>query len=283
MAAILFGGAGDGPALPPREFEFFRGLIHEKAGIKLNDKKMSLVQSRLRQSLRRLGLEDYAAYRMHLQSLPAGDPEWQEFINLLTTNKTSFFRETPHYEHLRSEFVPGWLERGAARPLNVWSAASSTGQEPYSVSIWLRHLLPAGADYRILGTDIDTEVLRHAENAVYPRASLEEIPEEARAGSFGFGSAEISGWMRLRAPLRDRVRFRAHNLMSATPPEEAPFDAIFCSNVLIYFAPKEVEFVVNKLFDAAADGATLYIGRSESLINVDTKWKCVRPAIYRKG
>lgn len=272
-----------GSPLSPEEFEFFRRLIHEKAGIKLSQAKASMVQSRLRSRLRELGLRDFGAYRALLAGLADHHPEWQDFINVLTTNKTSFFREGPHYAHLRDRQIPDWLEKSEDRVFKVWSAACSTGQEPYSVSMWLARHLPADRTYRVVATDIDTEVLRRAQNAVYPRECLDELPVEVRDDGFNFGSAEISGWVRLRARYREKVSFQTHNLMDPDAPVDERFDALFCSNVLIYFAPAEVEFVVNKLYRSAKEGAVLYIGQSESLINVNTPWKCIRPSVYRKG
>lgn len=270
-----------GLQLEEPEFRFFKNAIEEVAGIHLSDSKRELVQARLRSHLISSGFSDFKDYQKHLESLSRTDKEWQVFINLLTTNKTDFFRENAHFHFLKNEFLPKWLAKNERRELKVWCAASSTGEEPYTISMVLAEALPSDRTYSVIATDIDTDVLQKAERAVYPRRKLDEIPEEYRRFC-QVGSGEIRDWMRIHPDVRHKVRFGYYNLTSGAVPPGEDFDLVFCRNVLIYFTPSTISGVAKTLFDATRSGGYLLIGHSETLQNIQSSWSVVRPSIYMK-
>lgn len=269
-------------ALSDQDFDSFRELIASRAGIFLSAGKRELVRSRLLGRVRLLEFRDFSAYRLHLQGLSADHGEWQEFINLLTTNKTDFFREPQHFDFLLRDFLPGWLA-SKGRELKIWCCASSTGEEPYSIAMALAGSMPEGRCYSILATDIDTEVLATARNGVYALEKLNDIPAGLRGGAIRKGSGSAADWFRVQDSIRERIEFRRHNLAEAALPEEGPFDLIFCRNVLIYFSRPTIVSLSEKLSKVAKPGCLLFTGHSESLQGCEKFWAGVRPAVYCKA
>ncbi|HRO67681.1 MAG TPA: protein-glutamate O-methyltransferase CheR [Pseudobdellovibrionaceae bacterium] len=267
--------------LSEREFAYFQSAIDRMAGIHLAESKRELVQSRLRGHVISLGYDSFTRYREHLESLPPSHADWQEFINLLTTNKTDFFREAAHFQFLKETVIPKWLTESKSQTFKVWCAASSTGEEPYTISMVLDSCLPEDRSYSVHATDIDTDVLKKARAGVYPCAKLSEIPPEYRRG-FDLGTGDIKDWMRVKPHLKSKVSFSRFNLNGSNPPPEGEFDLIFCRNVLIYFTPATIEGVMKKLYRVTKPGGLLLIGHSESLQNVGTDWRAVKPSVYFK-
>jgi chemotaxis protein methyltransferase CheR len=266
------------PELDAKDFEQLSRILKEKTGIALSASKRDLMQARLRAHIAGAGFEGFEDYCRHLRGLPPGDPEWQVFVNHLTTNKTEFFREREHFTYLLRDYLPQF--RGRA-PFRVWCCAASTGEEPYTLSICLGKGLPAGIRGEILATDIDTDVLEKAKRGVYRSDLAAQIPPELRPGTIAMGSGDIAGWMRVSSHVRDRITFARHNLIENGVPRN-DFDLIFCRNVLIYFQPETIAHVARKLYEAAKPGALLFIGHSESLQNLKHPWTYVSPSIYRK-
>ncbi|MBX3040714.1 MAG: protein-glutamate O-methyltransferase CheR [Bdellovibrionaceae bacterium] len=267
--------------LSSEDFSFFQSAINEVAGIHLADSKIELVQSRLRSHVISLGYESFKDYRNHLKSVPSGHADWQDFINLLTTNKTDFFREAAHFQFLKEKVIPKWLAESSSSTFKVWCAASSSGEEPYTISMVLDSCLPKDKSYLVRATDIDTDILRKAQSGVYPRSKLAEIPTEYQR-SFDLGTAEIKDWMRVKPHLKSKVTFSRYNLTGTNAPPDGDFDLVFCRNVLIYFTPATIESVMKKLYQATKPGGLLLIGHSESLQNIKTDWKAVKPSVYSK-
>lgn len=268
--------------LHEEDLEYFCRKIGELAGIALKATKQDLVRTRIRTRLSALGLGSYREYRSYLGTLPGDHEEWQVFINLLTTNKTDFFREPKHFEFLVRTFLPEWLRKGE-RQLKVWSAACSTGEEAYTLAMVLSKHLPPDREFRILATDIDTNVIRHASNAVYPTSRKDEIPSDYRFGGINLGSGAVDGWFRIDSRLREKVVFKRHNLIEMSSPGTEVFDLVFCRNVFIYFAPESIEKVVRKLHRSTKSGGHLFIGHSESLQSIAHEWTLVAPSTLRKG
>jgi chemotaxis methyl-accepting protein methylase len=264
------------------DFDFFRGLIREISGIFLSDAKKELLKSRLSSRIDFLGCKDPKGYRKYLEGLPGDHHEWQELINLVTTNKTDWFREPQHFNYLIQEYLPRWKQNGH-RELSVWSAATATGEEPYSLAMVLDQELRPPYSYKILATDIDTQVLEVAKNGVYSRSKLEEIPEPYRESSLLLGTGDISGWMKINPALKRNIKFEQFNLTESRCPRNFQFDIIFCRNVLIYFQKDVIHNVINLLYEAAAPGAMLFIGHAESLQNIKSGWKFIRPSIFLKS
>jgi chemotaxis methyl-accepting protein methylase len=265
-----------------QSFDFIRGRLRELTGISLSEVKVGLVQSRLRHRLLSMDFASFDAYVSYLKTLPLDHDEWQSLINQLTTNKTDFFREPSHFQYLLENVVPAWRKSGR-NELLVWSAACSTGEEPYTLAIVLAdYCRPRGIPFRIVASDIDTEVLDRAQNGVYPQSRLGEVPEPYRRFAFDAGTGDIARWMRVKRTIQASVEFRQCNLISPSYTWTTPFDVIFCRNVFIYFTPETVNEVASRLFMAASPGAVLFIGHSETLQSAGCAWSYVQPSIYRK-
>ena len=261
-----------------REFAEMRDLIHETSGISLKDCKRVLVVSRLARRLRDLRLSTFSEYLVHLRrGDPAGD-EMRRMINCITTNKTSFFREETHFpclaSHLRAAFAEG---RHAFR---LWSAACSTGEEPYSIAITALDAVP-GAQLHILASDVDTDVLARGEQGVYPAAALDSVEIGIKRRWFLRGRAESEGLVRVKPEVRRAVEFRRINLVEEYWPVSGKLDAIFCRNVIIYFDRHTQRRLFERLVPRLAPGGLLFVGHSESLFWLSDLVEPVQHAVYR--
>lgn len=263
------------------DFVFFKDLIYQLAGINLSHEKKQLVQARLRSLVIEKGLSSFTEYKKFIKNQESGSAELQKFINQLTTNKTEFFRESDHFNYLVTNFLPEWIKSNR-QTLNVWSCASSTGEEIYTLAMVLRHHIPKDRNLRMLATDIDTEVLARAKNGVYPISKLSEIPLKYQSEYISPGTGDVSKWFKIRGAIRDQISFTKHNLLEDLEINGAAFDLIFCRNVLIYFSQETLEEVVRKLFMKSTSGGYLFIGHSESLNAIHTKWKLLQPSIYMR-
>lgn len=238
---------------------------------------LELPNSRGRNS--RCSSSSYEEYRMLLEGLNKEDPEWQAFINMLTTNKTFFFREPAHFDYLISEVIPAWVKKNK-ETFKLWCAASSTGEEAYTLGLILKKHLPADRKFSILASDIDTNVLSVAENAVYPMVGKSEIPD-CYQEFLDIGTKEATGWFRIRPEVRENIRFQQINLME--PPDlKEEFDAVFCRNVLIYFQLATVEQVSAHLYTSVTSGGHCFLGHSESFQNISHHWKTAGASVYKK-
>jgi chemotaxis protein methyltransferase CheR len=263
------------------DLKFFCETIEARAGIALKSTKHELVRTRLRTRLIANNFANFSDYRDFLSSLPPDHPEWELFTNNLTTNKTDFFREAKHFDYLVEEVLPAWLKT-SERFFRVWSAAASTGEEAYTLAMVLQKHIPPGRDFKILATDIDTAVLKTAQNAVYPMLKKPEIPLEYHANCLEFGSGEAAGWFRIKKHLKEKVVFKTHNLIEQQSSAREVFDLVLCRNVLIYFTKETIEVVQKKLYSATKPNGYLYIGHSESFQGLDHKWRSVLPSIFKR-
>lgn len=242
-----------------------------------------MVAARLGRRLRRLGLVGYDDYRTYLQGRPAADPEWREFVNALTTNKTAFFREPQHFELLQRRLLPAVRESADRRnhdtTVSIWSAGCSTGEEPYTLSIVLRQALPPAWRCRIIASDIDTAVLKAAERGLYAGDRLEGTPPELKERCFvrGPGHDEFE----VRPEVRALVSFRRINLMDDPWPLDERFDAIFCRNVIIYFDRPTQTRLFERFARQLAPGGHLFIGHSESVLGLSDLYERVEGTVYR--
>lgn len=262
------------------DFAVIRRVVQDYAGIALADHKRELVYGRLARRLRVLGLTSFAQYCATLEN---DDNEMRELVNAITTNLTSFFRESYHFDHLRNSVVPELLRsRAAERRIRIWSAGCSTGEEPYSIAMVLRDEVPAeGWDVKVLATDIDTNVLEKARAGVYPASRAEEIPEGLRRRFLCRGAGSNTGSVRVRENLRSMVTFRPLNLMREWPMR-GPFDVIFCRNVVIYFDKPTQRRLFERYAGILAPGGYLYVGHSETLFKVSDRFDLVGRTVYRK-
>jgi chemotaxis protein methyltransferase CheR len=263
-------------------FDYFRTELKRRVGIAISDNKGEMINGRLRKRLGELKLKDFDAYAAYLKSLPENHAEWEIFVNCLTTNKTDFFREPEHFRFLTQELLPEWRGKKESE-FNVWCAASSTGEEPFTLSMVLNKQAKASPfRYSIQATDIDSDVLMKAKRGVYPKSKLIEIPEEYHRDSIALGTGEIENWFKIKNSLRDVLSYQRCNLVQTPYNFQKKFDVIFCRNVLIYFTPETIGQVAEGLYEATKPGGYLIIGHSESLHNVTSKWQYIKPSIYKK-
>jgi chemotaxis protein methyltransferase CheR len=248
--------------LSPADFERIRRLIYARAGISLHENKQAMVYSRLSRRLRELQLPDFATYLGLLERGGGadGEREWQEFVNALTTNLTSFFRENHHFESLHQELL---ARRGQA--LRIWCNAASTGEEPYSIAITVAEALGAAASQVVvLCTDIDTRVLDKARRGVYDVQSKGLSPQRLKR-FFLKGTGRNEGLMRVRPELAGTLKFGVFNLIEPqwSTLGEA-FDIVFCRNVMIYFDDATQRQVLERIHARMKPGGVLYVGHSEN-------------------
>ena len=267
----------DQASISDEEFALFQRLIHGIAGIHLADSKKVLLVGRLQRRLRALGLDRFADYYRLLGSGRHPD-EQQTMVDLLTTNETYFFRESRHFDFLREEIVG---KRDKQRSFRVWSAASSSGEEAYSVAMVLAEALPS-SNWEVFGSDISTQVLAKAKTGRYPLKRNEGIPEACRRKYCLPDEQSSEGSFLIAPTIRKRVRFAQLNLTQAVPPAIGAFDVIFVRNVMIYFDSATKRKVVANLLPRLLPGGYFIVGHSESLNGITDRLSAVRPTIYRQ-
>jgi chemotaxis protein methyltransferase CheR len=268
-------------ALTDREFERVKRRVYDVAGISLSEAKRTLVVSRLHKVVRALGLTTFDAYMDYLER--RGSPaDAQDFVNALTTNLTRFFREDHHFEHLNRQVKALIDSRPPPGPhgkprLRIWSAGCSTGQEPYTIALSLLAAFPELRrwDFRILATDIDTNVLARAAQGIYPESELSGLSAE-RAALF---ERPGDGTIRVPQGARELISFLPLNLIEAWPVK-GPFDAIFCRNVAIYFDKPTQAEVFSRFGAVLSPAGFLYIGHSENLGAGAAEFRLVGKTIY---
>ena len=256
-------------------------MIYRDAGITLNDSKKTMVESRLSRRVREL---DVSGYNEYLKIIENDSEEREHFINSLTTNLTEFFREVPHFDYLKQTVFPEIRQHNKSKKIRVWSAASSTGEEIYSLGMSLGEAFGDGFDwdYKILGTDVDSNVLKTATNAVYKKRSVEKIPPHMLQKYFQRGQGSNAGNYRIKKCLRESAKFRQFNLIKDHFDTPIKFDYIFLRNVLIYFDDAMIEIAINKMSKHLKNGGYLFIGHSESLNSINHDLKMIRSSIYKK-
>jgi len=257
-------------------FQAIRAWIHETAGISLSEQKKALVMGRLAQRLRHYGLQSYGEY-FELLHGGAHPSELQIAVDLLTTNETHFFREPKHFDFLRERIL---ARHPAGRMFRAWSAASSSGEEPYSIAMTLADALKDGP-WEVMASDLSTRVLERAQHGHYPMARAKTIPPRYLKEYCLKGVGAQEGTFLVAPRLRGRVRFAQINLVG-TLPRLGEFDVIFLRNVMIYFDPPTKREVVARLVPYLARGGHLFVGHSESLNGVSDALKTVQPSVYLK-
>jgi len=261
-------------------------LIEGEAGIKLPPGKRLMVEGRLRKRMRALGQTDFSSYCNLLFKQGGLEHELTHLINAVTTNKTDFFREAEHFDFLVADMVPSLLKTRERNPLlKVWSAASSTGAEAYTLAMVLDAVQAQRNDFRfaILGTDISTAVLAQGRRAVYSAEMIAPVPPEMQARYFMHARRPgVRREVRVVPELRRLVRFTHLNLMDQAYPFDRDVDIIFLRNVLIYFEKADQDAVVARLVDHLRPGGYLVLGHSESMIGTSLAVRQVAPAVFQK-
>ena len=243
-----------------RDFTRVRTLIYDRAGISLHEGKQAMVYSRLSRRLRDTGHPSFESYLQWLEgaSGPQAHEEWQEFVNCLTTNLTSFFREEHHFHVLTD-----WLKARGSQPTRIWCCAASTGEEPYSLAITVAETLGPNAPVKIVASDIDTNVLQTAARAVYDASARGLSPQRLKQ-FFLRGKGENAGFIRVKPELTKMVEFRPFNLMQTQWQLGEPFDAVFCRNVMIYFDGPTQRKVLERIHGVMRPKGVLFVGHSEN-------------------
>jgi len=278
-----------------REFKMFRTLIHQYTGIWLRDGKQIMLASRLSRRLRHHGIANFAEYYEFVQRAPDNGEEIRELINCVTTNKTSFFRERHHFQFLANTILPqiqSAARQGAARSIRIWSAACSTGEEPYSIAITLLEALqssqrvktpsitlhgpgrpglpgltvvPGSSKIEIVASDIDTKVLGTAAHGIYGIDSLSSVDTPLRKKYFLRGKDDMQGQVKVKPDVARLVQFKRINLQDSRWPLEGLFDVIFFRNALIYFNQETQDVFLRKMACYLKTGGYLFLGNSEHI------------------
>lgn len=269
-----------------REFALFQRLIHRQTGIFLPEAKQALVVARLGRRLRGLGLNSFSQY-FELVERDAG--EHTLMLDAICTNETRFFREPRQFEFLETTVLPRWRKRGedglAPRRIRAWSAACSTGEEPYSLAMMLRTHFPpaAGWTVEILASDLSTKVLAAAREAIWPVERADDIPPEYRRAYMLRGVRGEEGKMRARPEVRSLVELRRLNLNDDSYAVGEPFDLIFCRNVLIYFDRETKAAVIDRLSRHLSPDGLLFLGHSETLHTASHALRHAGPTAYARS
>jgi chemotaxis protein methyltransferase CheR len=262
--------------LSPAEFTHLKKLVHRLSGIALNPGKEALVLGRLRRRMRELGMTEIKHYLAAVEADDTGN-ESTLLIDALSTNVTSFYRESAHFV-LFSQFLAARKAAGAKR-LRVWCAAAATGEEPWTLAMLMRQAFPEpGADLALLATDISTRALATARQGVYERASVGRLPEALRRRWFITEGQTCT----VHDDLRPMITFNRMNLVRPPYPMRGPFDVIFCRNVMIYFENPERVAVVGEVERLLASGGLFCLGHAESLTGLGSTLVAHSPAAYLK-
>lgn len=258
-------------------------LIHQRTGIQLGAKQVSMVESRLKRRFYELGLSEMEEYQRHFRE--HREEEIEALVSLLTTHHTFFFREFVQFEFL-AEQLPAMVARARARgakQLEIYSAACSRGQEVYSLAMHLKqHLREVAPDFtfRILGSDVDSQSVAVAQNGVYRRDEIKSVPISYLGDHWARGTGEIADFVKAKKSLRDHCEFATVNLMDLKGTEGRKFDAIFCRNVFIYFTPVQIKAMTQGLLAKLHEGGLFFVGVSESLHGSELPIRGVGASVY---
>lgn len=269
-----------------KDFEFIRKLAHEHTGIVLTDHKREMIYSRIVRRIRALKLKSFDDYCNYLQS-HVGE-ELTHFINAITTNLTSFFRETHHFEFLRSTVFPELKQKRAKeKRVRGWSAGCSTGEEPYSIAITMAEAFDSTWDAKLLATDLDSNVLAHAQTGLYVADRVNQIDDQRQQKWFTqekqptASGSQQDNLYRVKPSLQTMLSFKQLNLLGDWPMK-GPFDFIFCRNVVIYFSKETQRILFDRYANMLSSDGYLFIGHSESLHGVTNRFESLGKTIYRK-
>lgn len=266
-------------AYEQKDFERVRAKIYDHAGIALADHKKDLVYNRLVRRVRTLGVKSFSDYLAYLDT---SKEEMSHFVNAMTTNLTSFYRESHHFDYISSTYIPA-LEKAGQRRLRIWSSACSVGEEPYSIAMSLLEagVDPACWDVRILATDIDTEVLATASAGIYPLERVDSLSIAQKKLGFLRGKNEHNDKVMIKPLIKKMMKFQYCNLMESWDIDE-PLDIIFCRNVMIYFDKETQTTLLDRMTKLLKPGGILFIGHSESPARSMKDYKLLGRTMYQK-
>lgn len=268
------------------DFAFIRGLVYEHSRINLGAEKRDLVTSRLGRRLRATRTASIAEYcsLLRTSSMPR---ELPHLIDAISTNHTHFFRETPHFDYLTDTILPEYLRSSNSRTkeFHIWSAACSSGEEPYTIAIAIDRFLRSknsSLGWRIEASDISYTMLDRAKRAIYPKEAISMLSTEEEKRYFDKGIGAQEGKYRVVKALRERTSYHRLNLLTDQYPFSRTFQLIFCRNVMIYFDRETQSELIARLHRIIEPGGHLFVGHSESLAGIQHQFEYIRPAIYRR-
>jgi len=271
-----------------RVFQRFSALIYDSVGIKMPPAKKTMLEARLQKRLKALGLHTFEEYSDFVFSRQGQECELVHLIDVVTTNKTDFFREPAHFDFLVKSALPNILsgDRDLSRePLRVWSAGCSSGEEPYTLAMVLSDFFEKRQDYRfsILASDISTKILETARSAIYPEERTDTIPLNIKKKYLLKSKNPALSLVRICPPLRSTVSFRRINFMDDNFGISEKMDIIFCRNVVIYFDKQTQQTLMRKFHRQLRPGGYLFIGHSETLNGLDVPFRAVASTVYIKS
>jgi chemotaxis protein methyltransferase CheR len=270
------------------DFNRLSEFIHDSCGIKITPAKKVMLESRLAKRLKNLGMGSFRDYFEYLFSPNGMQNELVHMIDVVTTNKTDFFREPAHFSYLVEKAVPGLInlhDAGTGRVLSLWSAGCSTGEEPYTIAMVLNELKEKYREFRymVLATDISTKVLDIAKLGIYSEDAVGPVPDPLKKKYLMRGKDSLQGMIRIVPELRERVKFRRLNFMEGDFGMREPMDIIFCRNVIIYFDRITQEKLLKRFCGHLLPGGYVFMGHSETLQRMDLPLVPVAPTVYRKN
>ena len=267
----------DSEFLSNAEFERYRAFIYAESGITFTPANRSILESRLKEKLREKGITSALSY---FNTISIDKEELKGFLDSITTNLTRFFRNQPQFDTLEKYVVPQLLGlKKGSNTIRIWSAGCSTGEEPYSIAMLLSEILPPSWKYEIVASDISLKCLMIAKEGYYPETKVDGIPENYLTKYFD----KVDGGYHVHSDIQSKIKFDYHNLKNDTGQRD--LDIVFCRNVIIYFDETAQTNVINRFWDAMAAKSFLFIGHSESLFGMDTKFEFLKTewaTLYRK-
>lgn len=272
-------------AMSDGEFKKLSNFIYSNYGIKMPPTKKVMLQARLQKRLKANNIKSFKEYCDFVFSEAGMRSEVVHMIDVVSTNKTDFFREPGHFDFMTNVFLPEFKADYSGKPLKIWSSASSTGEEAYTIAMTIEEFINRQKlfDYSIHCTDISTEVLKKAVNGVYALSRVANIPISIKRKYFLKSKDPKNETVRIVPDLRKKLTFNRLNLMDDSYPVPHDFDIIFCRNVLIYFDKETQEKVINKLCTRLRPGGYFLLGHSESITGMNVNLETIKPTIYRKN
>ncbi|MDQ6977155.1 MAG: protein-glutamate O-methyltransferase [Ghiorsea sp.] len=268
-----------------REFPYTRqdfnqlcNLVNQHTGIQLAAGKEDMLYGRLSRRIRKLGLPSFKAYIQLLKKDEKSD-EFGEFVNAVTTNLTSFFRENHHFDYLKQTALPELMKRNRnTKKIRIWSAGCSTGEEPYSIAMTVAETMPAGWDVKILATDLDTDVLQHGETGIYDDSRIEGL-SKATVKRWFVRNKQHPGKVRVQPELQALIYFKQLNLLQQWPMK-GPIDIIFCRNVIIYFDMPTKQSLMKRYAKMLVNDGYLFLGHSEAMNHMSDQYTLAGKSVY---
>ena len=271
----------DSEFLCDADFDKYRDFIYQESGITFTAANRSILESRLREQLRSKGVDSVKTY---FSTIYTDKEELKSFLDSITTNLTRFFRNQPHFDAFEKFVIPELINKikkgNSNSPIRIWSAGCSTGEEPYTIAMLLSEILPSPWRFEILASDISLKCLMTAKEGLYSESKIEGIPPNYLTKYFD----KVAGGYKIHSDIHSKIKFDYHNLKHDSG--QRSFDIVFCRNVIIYFDEAAQAAVINRFWDAMAPKSFLFIGHSESLFGMDTKFEFVKTewaTLYRKS